>query len=186
MRPLRAARVDRLKCYIVTSSVKSIRGGSHAAAYRQSDVGVGPDRRGDASRRPDRAAARPARRSVTRHHRHGDAARRGAQLDPAQPRRHVLRLQPTHHRRTSRRARMRPSTRCCCARPAWCRTVSARSMCAATTATCSTGSTACSCPRACRCSTTSWRRATPTRCRCSPARCRRSTACTRRASSTSR
>jgi hypothetical protein len=40
-------------------------------------------------------------------------------------------------------------------RPVWCRTVSGRSMCVATWATCSTGSTACSCRRACRCSTTS-------------------------------
>ena len=92
-----------------------------------------------------------------RHHRHRDAARRGAQFDPAQPRRHALRFQPQRHRQHRRRARTRRSTRCCCARPAWCRTASARSMCAATTATCSTGSTACSCRKACRCSATPWR-----------------------------
>ena len=80
------------------SLAKSVRRGrSHAAACRSSGVGLGPGRRGGAGRRANRATA-AAHRSVARHHRHGDAARRGAQLDPAQPRRHGLRLQQARHR----------------------------------------------------------------------------------------
>ena len=121
---------------------------------------IGGKRAGAGADRPA-APAGTASRAAARHHRDRDAARRGAQLHPAQPWRNPSTTSAQAPSTPCRRARMRRSIRCCCARRAWCRTVSARSTCAATTATCNTGSTACSCRKACRCSATSCARATP-------------------------